>query len=77
MENINHSDILLISNMLDPRAWVRKYLTVASVSWKNLEFTIIGINLIKLSSSAAHIIIQFDLDIAIIDLNSKIDIVKK
>lgn len=64
----NHIDDLLRINRLDPRAWVNKYFTDASVSWKFVELLIIGINEIKLSSIASQIINQFVLVIAIIVL---------
>jgi len=53
---------------LDPNAWARKYFAIASVSWNLFDELIIGINLIKLISSAAQIISQFVLDIIIIVL---------
>lgn len=61
-------DILLISNILEPRACTRKYFTVASVSCAFFECIKIGINLSRLSSRAAQMKSQFVLDIAIIDL---------
>lgn len=64
----NHIEDLLRINRLDPRAWVNKYFTDASVSWKFVELLIIGINEIKLSSIASQIINQFVLVIAIIVL---------
>ena len=69
----NHKDILLISRILDPRAWTRKYFTVASVSWVFFEFIRMGINLNRFNSSAAHRKSQFVLDIAIKDLVTIID----
>ena len=65
---LDHRDILLISKILDPRACARKYFTAASVSWDFFECIIIGINLSKLISKAAHKNSQFALEIAIIVL---------
>jgi len=70
----NHRDMLLISKILDPSAWTRKYFTVASVSWVFFEFIKIGINLKRLSSRAVHKKSQFVLDIAIRDLVTIIDV---
>lgn len=61
----DHRDILLISKILDPRAWARKYFTAASVSWDFFECIIIGINLSRLISKATHRNSQFVLEIAI------------
>lgn len=57
--------ILPMSNRLDPRAWINKYLIHASVSWELVDENIIGINDSILTSRANHNIIQFLLDIAI------------
>lgn len=64
----NQRDILDISKILDPIAWTRKYFTVASTSWASLDCIKIGINLSRFSSRAAHIKIQFVLEIAIKEL---------
>jgi len=69
-----HIDILLKINSLDPSAWINKYFTDASVSWKLLDELMIGINEIKLSSIANQIINQFDLDKAIKVLTIRVDI---
>jgi hypothetical protein len=71
-----HSDSDLISNILDPNAWARKYLIAASVSWNVWEYNISGINLNKFNSRAAHINIQFEDDRAMIDLISIMVIVR-
>lgn len=74
----SHIVILLKINSLDPNAWVSKYFTDASVSWKIVELLIMGINEIKLSSIASQIINQFVLVIAIIVLITSVvvDIIK-
>ena len=69
-----HIDILLKINSLDPNAWINKYFTDASVSWKLFDELIIGINEIKLSSIANQIINQFELDKAIKVLTIRVDI---
>lgn len=51
-----------------------KYFTVASVSWFFLDLMIIGINLRRLSSRAAHRKSQLVLEIAINELNTIIDL---
>lgn len=38
----------------EPSAWAMKYLTAPSVSWRDLDVIIKGINLNKLSSSPNH-----------------------
>jgi len=73
IESINHIDILDISIILDPRAWARKYLIDASVSWLELLIIIMGINDKRLSSIPAHRNNQFDLDIAIKVLRIRVD----
>jgi hypothetical protein len=50
---------------------------VASVSSEIFVFEIIGINLRRLSSSAAHIRSQFALEIAMIVLIKRVDLYKK
>jgi len=62
IEKLNHNAILDISITLDPRAWAKKYLIDASVSWLILDSIINGINDRRLSSIPAHINSQFDLD---------------
>jgi hypothetical protein len=64
-ENDIHSDVLDISNKADPRAWARKYFTDPSVSWLFFLCIIMGVNLRRFSSMAAHRRIQFVLDRAI------------
>jgi hypothetical protein len=54
--------------MLDPRAWARKYLTIASDSWNLFELLIKGINDSILISKATHVSSQLFLDRAIKDL---------
>jgi hypothetical protein len=60
--NININ--LDISSNLDPSAWIRKYLTDASVSWNVEDDTISGINAKRFNSSIIHINNQFVLDMA-------------
>jgi len=64
-ENDIHIDVFDINSMADPSAWARKYFTAPSVSWLFLVWSIIGINLRRLSSIAPHNRIQFALDKAI------------
>lgn len=54
MVETNHIDILDISISLDPRACIKKYFTVASVSWYEFEYIISGINLRRFNSKAIH-----------------------
>jgi hypothetical protein len=49
---------------LDPRAWIRKYLILASVSWDDCVVFIRGINTNRFNSIAIHINNQFVLDTA-------------
>jgi len=60
-----HIDILDISNNADPMACARKYLIEPSVSWLFFVCIIMGINLKRFNSIAAHRRIQFVLDKAI------------
>jgi len=55
-------DRLDINIILDPKAWARKYLIDASLSWLELVSKIRGINESKFSSIPAHKNIQLDLD---------------
>jgi len=73
---VDQWDILVISIKLEPNAWAIKYLIAASVSWLDLEFVIIGINLSMLISIDIHRNSQFVLDIAIIVLIIKVDVVR-
>lgn len=75
--SLNHNDILLIKSMLDPRAWVRKYFTDASVSWYLFEDKIRGINLNRFNSKDIHKKSQFVLERAINLLNIRDDRVRK
>ena len=59
-----HMDIEYISISLEPRACIRKYLIVASVSWFDFEVERIGINDIMLISRASQVNNQLDLLIA-------------
>lgn len=68
--DIDHISILLINIILDPNAWAIKYLIVASVSWFDLEFLNIGMNLSILISMDIHRNNQFVLEIAIIVLRN-------
>jgi hypothetical protein len=43
---------------MDPSAWDKKYLIAASVSWFDLDWSIIGINLSMLISSMIHAVSQ-------------------
>jgi len=72
---VDHCVILDINIILDPSAWAIKYLIEASVSWFVFDWIIIGINLNMLISMAIHRKIQFVLDIAIIDLVSRVVVV--
>ena len=65
---------LVINISLDPRAWAIKYLIAASVSWLDLEFVISGIKLSMLISIDIHRNSQLVLDIAIIVLMRREDI---
>lgn len=59
-------NVLIPSNIsIDPRAWDRKYLIDASVSWFDLVAIINGINLNIFTSSITHAISQFGLIIVI------------
>lgn len=49
------------SIIIDPRAWARKYLIDASVSWFDFVFMINGMNLNIFTSSMIHAISQFGL----------------
>jgi hypothetical protein len=60
-----HIDILDINNSADPKACARKYLMEPSVSWLFFLCIIMGINLRRFNSIAAHRRIQFVLDKAI------------
>jgi hypothetical protein len=64
----NHDDIEDISISLDPSAWIKKYFTAASVSWKLLVDIISGINLSRFNSKEIHKNSQLELDRAIIVL---------
>ena len=70
----DHRDILLTRSNEEPNAWVKKYFTAASVSWKFFVLIISGINLNILISIAIHKKIQLELEIAIIDLRKIVDI---
>jgi len=72
---VDQWDILVISIRLEPNAWAIKYLIAASVSWLDLEFVIIGINLSILISIDIHRNSQLVLDIAIIVLIIKVEVV--
>lgn len=67
--------IILIpkSITIDPIAWDKKYLIDASVSWFDLDFIIIGINLSMFNSNIIHAIIQFGLSAVITVLNVSIE----
>ena len=60
--NINVN--LVIRSKLDPSAWIKKYLTDASVSWNVEDVVIRGINDRRFNSSIIHINNQFVLDTA-------------
>jgi len=64
----NHREVEAIRIRLDPKAWIKKYLVAASVSWNLFEEHKIGINLRRLISSPHHRRSQFDLDTIIIVL---------
>jgi len=62
------TDILentLNNKSADPRAWNKKYLIEASISWFDEEINIRGIKEIKLNSRANQTIIQWELESAI------------
>jgi len=63
-----HRNILVISRILDPKAWIRKYFTIASVSWNFDEDIIIGMKHSRFNSIVIHINIQFGLSMAIVTL---------
>lgn len=73
--DIYQIDVEYISSMLEPRAWIRKYLIVASVSWFVSDDEIIGIKDNILISSANHINNQFELLITIKVLITKVDVI--
>lgn len=70
IELLNHIDSLAINITLDPRAWAKKYLIEASVSWFELVNMIKGIKDNRFSSIPAHKNIQFELENTIIVLRS-------
>lgn len=59
--------------MAEPRAWGKKYLIAPSLSWKDLEEIIIGINESIFSSNDAQINSQLVLDSAINVLRINVD----
>ena len=63
-----HKNILVIRRILDPKAWMRKYFTIASVSWNFDEEIIIGMKHRRFSSIVIHISIQFGLKMAKVTL---------
>lgn len=63
-----HIEEDIINKILDPSAWTRKYLSIASDSWNLLELFISGINDNILISIAVHVSSQLFLEIAISDL---------
>lgn len=67
-----HSDVDIISSVIDAIAWIRKYFRIASDSWNLLEEFIIGKKDSILISNAVHVINQLLLDITIIVLNLKV-----
>lgn len=64
---------LPISIRADPKAWARKYLRAASVSWFDFMLRMRGINLIKFSSIATQARNQLGLDRAISVLATRVD----
>lgn len=60
-----HKHVEDANRSLDPRAWAKKYFSMASDSWNLLDILISGINDNILISSAAHVINQLFLDTAI------------
>lgn len=58
----------IIRRSLDPIAWARKYLSIASDSWNLFELFIIGMKDNILISRAVHVISQLLLEMAIKDL---------
>lgn len=64
---------LPISIKAEPKAWARKYLIEASVSWLIFMLRISGINLIKFNSIAVQARNQLGLDNAIIVLVISVD----
>lgn len=69
---LNHIENLAINSNLDPRAWTKKYLIVASVSWNSWEEDISGIKHSRFSSMAIHMNNQLVLEIARSDLSTKV-----
>jgi len=57
-----------INKILEPIAWIKKYLSIASVSWNLFEQFMIGIKDSMLISRAIQVINQLFLDRAIIEL---------
>lgn len=51
----DHRILEVIRRILDPRAWIRKYLIIASDSWNFDEFVISGMNDNIFSSNPIHI----------------------
>ena len=62
---LHHKAEEVISMILDPSVWARKYLSIASDSWNLDELFIIGINVIMLISNATQVISQLLLDMDI------------
>jgi len=68
-----HNVVLEANRILDPKAWIKKYLVVASVSWNWFDKVINGIKHSKFSSIAIHINNQFDLKIAREELRIRVE----
>lgn len=64
---IHMADDIIRSN-LDPSAWARKYLSIASDSWNLFDLIMIGIKDSILISKALHDISQLFLEVAITEL---------
>lgn len=72
-----HMVIENINIILEPRAWIKKYLIDDSVSWFDWDIIINGIKDIMLISKANHINSQFVLLMAIKDLIIKVDVIRR
>lgn len=77
IEKLNQRDILDISIILEPKAWAKKYLIEASVSWLEFDSIIKGINDNRFNSIPTHINSQLELDMTISVLNSIVNLHKK
>jgi hypothetical protein len=64
----HHIEEEAIRKIVEPIAWIRKYLSIASDSWNLFEVFIKGIKASIFISNAAHVINKLFLEIAINEL---------